>query len=155
MAATGGITERRIEDRDGSATRAPRSAALPIDRIDRIALVNLEGAGMIGVPGTAHRLFGALREEGISVILISQGSSEHSICFAVPEPEADRAERVVRRAFEPELREGQIQSVEVNRSCSILAVVGDGCGGQGHGLPGGAGRAAGGARAGQPVVAGP
>jgi bifunctional aspartokinase / homoserine dehydrogenase 1 len=44
---------------------------------------------MIGVPGTAHRLFGALREEGISVILISQGSSEHSICFAVPEAEAD------------------------------------------------------------------
>ena len=70
---------------------------------------------MIGVPGTAHRLFGALREDGISVILISQGSSEHSICFAVPEAEADRAERVVRRAFDPELREGQIQSVEIDR----------------------------------------
>ena len=47
-------------------------------------MVNVEGAGMIGVPGTAHRLFGALREEGISVILISQGSSEHSICCAIP-----------------------------------------------------------------------
>ena len=54
-----------------------------ITAIGDMALVNLEGAGMIGVPGTAHRLFGALREEGISVILISQGSSEHSICFAV------------------------------------------------------------------------
>ena len=60
--------------------------------IDRVALVNLEGAGMIGVPGTAHRLFGALRDHGISVILISQGSSEHSICFAIPEAEAARAE---------------------------------------------------------------
>ena len=104
-----------------------------ITTIDRIALINLEGAGMIGVPGTAHRLFGALREEGISVILISQGSSEHSICFAVPEAEAERAERVVRRAFEPELREGQIQSVEVDRGCSILAVVGDGMAGA-HGV---------------------
>jgi aspartokinase/homoserine dehydrogenase 1 len=114
-----------------------RTAPIPlvkgITTIDKIALVNLEGAGMIGVPGTAHRLFGALREEGISVILISQGSSEHSICFAVPEVEADRAERVVRRAFDPELREGQIQSVEVNRGCSILAVVGDGMAGA-HGV---------------------
>jgi len=104
-----------------------------ITTVEKIALVNLEGAGMIGVPGTAHRLFGALREEGISVILISQGSSEHSICFAVPEAEADRAERVVQRAFDPELREGQIHSVEMNRGCSILAVVGDGMAGA-HGV---------------------
>jgi aspartokinase/homoserine dehydrogenase 1 len=104
-----------------------------ITTIDRIALVNLEGAGMIGVPGTAHRLFGALREESISVILISQGSSEHSICFAVPEAEAERAERVLRRAFDPELREGQIHSIEIDHGCSILAVVGDGMAGA-HGV---------------------
>jgi bifunctional aspartokinase / homoserine dehydrogenase 1 len=101
--------------------------------IDRVALVNLEGAGMIGVPGTAHRLFGALRDHGISVILISQGSSEHSICFAIPEGEAARAETVVRQAFDRELREGQIQSVEVTQNCSILAVVGDGMAGS-HGV---------------------
>ncbi len=101
--------------------------------IDKIALVNLEGAGMIGVPGTAHRLFGALRDHGISVILISQGSSEHSICFAIPEGEAARAEAVVRQAFDRELREGQIQSVEVDVGCSILAVVGDGMAGS-HGV---------------------
>ena len=112
---------------------APNPLVKGITTVEKIALVDLEGAGMIGVPGTAHRLFGALREEGISVILISQGSSEHSICFAVPEVEADRAERVVRRAFDPELREGQIQSIEVNRGCSILAVVGDGMAGA-HGV---------------------
>jgi len=112
---------------------APSPLVKGITTVERIALLNLEGAGMIGVPGTAHRLFGALREEGISVILISQGSSEHSICFAVPEGEATRAERVVQRAFDPELREGQIQSIEVNRSCSILAVVGDGMAGA-HGV---------------------
>jgi aspartokinase/homoserine dehydrogenase 1 len=104
-----------------------------ITSIDHIALVNLEGAGMIGVPGTAHRLFGALRDENISVILISQGSSEHSICFAIPEAQATRAEDVVRRAFDSELRQGQIQRVEVSRGSSILAVVGDGMAGV-HGV---------------------
>jgi aspartokinase/homoserine dehydrogenase 1 len=110
-----------------------KMAVKGITYVDRVALVNLEGAGMIGVPGTAHRLFGALRDHGISVILISQGSSEHSICFAIPESEAVRAETVVRDAFEIELRQGQIQSVEVTPACSILAVVGDGMAGT-HGV---------------------
>ena len=104
-----------------------------ITSIDGVALINLEGTGMIGVPGTAHRLFGALREENISVIVISQGSSEHSICFAIPEDQSTRAEQVIRRAFDSELRQGQIQSVEVDRGLSILAVVGDGMAGA-HGL---------------------
>ena len=104
-----------------------------ITSIDNVALINLEGTGMIGVPGTAHRLFGALREENISVIVISQGSSEHSICFAIPESQATRAEQVIRRAFDSELRQGQIQSVEVDRGLSILAVVGDGMAGA-HGV---------------------
>jgi aspartokinase/homoserine dehydrogenase 1 len=104
-----------------------------ITTIDPVALVNLEGAGMIGVPGTAHRLFGALRDAGISVILISQGSSEHSICFAIPEAQAVRAEEAVRRAFDTELRDGQIQSVDVGLGLSILAVVGDGMAGA-HGI---------------------
>ena len=104
-----------------------------ISTIDPVALVNLEGAGMIGVPGTAHRLFGALRDAGISVILISQGSSEHSICFAIPEIEAVRAEAAVRNAFDTELRDGQIQRVDVGLGLSILAVVGDGMAGA-HGV---------------------
>jgi aspartokinase/homoserine dehydrogenase 1 len=104
-----------------------------ITTIDPVALVNLEGAGMIGVPGTAHRLFGALRDAGISVILISQGSSEHSICFAIPEAQAVRAEAAVRRAFDAELRDGQIQQVDVGLNLSILAVVGDGMAGA-HGV---------------------
>ncbi|HEX4153675.1 MAG TPA: bifunctional aspartate kinase/homoserine dehydrogenase I [Steroidobacteraceae bacterium] len=104
-----------------------------ITTIDPVALVNLEGAGMIGVPGTAHRLFGALRDAGISVIVISQGSSEHSICFAIPAAQAARAEEAVRRAFDPELRDGQIQHVDVTLDLAILAVVGDGMAGA-HGV---------------------
>jgi bifunctional aspartokinase / homoserine dehydrogenase 1 len=104
-----------------------------ITTIDPVALVNLEGAGMIGVPGTAHRLFGALRDAGISVILISQGSSEHSICFAIPAAQAQRAEEAVRRSFDSELRDGQIQHVDVAKELAILAIVGDGMAGA-HGV---------------------
>lgn len=100
-----------------------------ITSIDDVALINVEGAGMIGVPGTAHRLFGALHEAAVSVILISQGSSEHSICCAIPAAQAGSAERAIRRGFASELRDGQIQSVEVTAGCAIIAVVGDGMAG--------------------------
>jgi bifunctional aspartokinase / homoserine dehydrogenase 1 len=126
-------------EKPGTLICAQPKSELPvkgITSIERIALINLEGAGMIGVPGTAHRLFGALREEGISVILISQGSSEHSICCAIPQDQAERAASVVRAAFERELKEGQIQSVDVDPDLAILAVVGDGM----HGTPGIAGK---------------
>jgi aspartokinase/homoserine dehydrogenase 1 len=116
----------------GTLICAQPTSLLPvkgITSIERVALVNIEGTGMIGVPGTAHRLFGALREEAISVILISQGSSEHSICCAIPQEQAERAASVVRRAFERELQEGQIQSVDVDPDLAILAVVGDGMAG--------------------------
>lgn len=100
-----------------------------ITSIEHVAVIDLEGAGMIGVPGTAHRLFGALREADISVILISQGSSEHSICCAVPEAQVERAAAVVREAFDRELRTGQIQDVAIDRDLAILAIVGDGMAG--------------------------
>ena len=91
-----------------------------------MALVNLEGSGMIGVPGTADRLFGALKNAGVSVTLISQASSEHSICIAVPQDVAERAGQVVGEEFADELASGQIQSVDVTDAQSIVAVVGDG-----------------------------
>jgi len=122
-------------EKPGSLICAKPDSKLPvkgITSIENIAMVNVEGAGMIGVPGTAHRLFGALREEGISVILISQGSSEHSICCAIPGAEAERAARVVAAAFDREVKEGQIQSIQVDRDLAIIAVVGDGM----AGLPG-------------------
>jgi aspartokinase/homoserine dehydrogenase 1 len=100
-----------------------------ITSIERIALVNLEGTGMIGVPGTAQRLFGSLREHGISVILISQGSSEHSICFAISEADIDKTERAVRQAFDAELRQGQIQNIDILKQSCILSIVGDGMAG--------------------------
>ncbi|HEY5665794.1 MAG TPA: bifunctional aspartate kinase/homoserine dehydrogenase I [Gammaproteobacteria bacterium] len=107
-----------------------------VSAFDGVALINLEGAGMIGVPGTADRLFGALRDSSISVMLISQGSSEHSICFAVREEAAESVRDVVEKAFAIELAQGQVQRVEVTPQCAIIAVVGDGM----SGLPGSAGK---------------
>jgi aspartokinase/homoserine dehydrogenase 1 len=118
------------------ATPVSEQPVKGITSIEDVALINLEGAGMIGVPGTAHRLFGALREEDISVILISQGSSEHSICCAIPAAQAERATAVLERAFARELADGQIQRVDVTRDLAILAVVGDGM----AGMPGVAGK---------------
>jgi aspartokinase/homoserine dehydrogenase 1 len=100
-----------------------------ITAIGGLALLNLEGAGMIGVPGTADRLFASLKNAGVSVTLISQASSEHSICIAVPEDVANRARTVVAEAFAEELESGQIQSVETTPGQSIVAVVGDGMAG--------------------------
>ncbi len=120
-------------EKPGTLICAEPRSSLPVKgiaSIEQVALVNLEGAGMIGVPGTAHRLFGALREEGISVILISQGSSEHSICCAIPQSEGGRAAAVIRRAFERELLEGQIQNVQIDPDLAILAIVGDGMAGK-------------------------
>ena len=89
---------------------------------------------MIGVPGTAQRLFGALRDAGVSVMLISQGSSEHSICFAVPAAQAVRAEEVVRARLRRRAARGPgAARRRSTRDCSILAVVGDDMAGS-HGV---------------------
>jgi aspartokinase/homoserine dehydrogenase 1 len=100
-----------------------------ITAVSGMALVNLEGAGMIGVPGTADRLFAALKDAGVSVTLISQASSEHSICIAVPNELAERARDVISTAFNEELDGGLIQSVDITPEQSIVAVVGDGMAG--------------------------
>ncbi len=107
-----------------------------ITAIGGMALVNLEGSGMIGVPGTADRLFASLKRAGVSVTLISQASSEHSICIAVPGDVAEHARKVIIEAFAEELESGQIQRVDVTPAQSIVAVVGDGM----AGTPGVAGR---------------
>jgi len=92
--------------------------------IHHIALINVEGAGMSGVRLIASRLFTALGEAGISVILITQASSEYSICFAVMDSEVDLACETVRVTFSKELENGQIHHVESETDCAILAAVG-------------------------------
>ena len=90
------------------------------------ALVTVAGNGMLGVPGIAARTFGALANAGISVSLISQASSEHSICFTVPEVAAALAEKELCAAFVTELERNEIDSVEVLLGVATVAVVGSG-----------------------------
>jgi aspartokinase/homoserine dehydrogenase 1 len=108
-----------------SSAPTPERPVKGFATIDHMALVNVEGTGMIGVPGVAQRLFGALREVGVSVVMISQASSEHSICFAIPAIQAGLAKKTVEAAFFGELHHGHIESVEVVLGCSVLAIVGD------------------------------
>jgi len=95
-----------------------------------LAILNLEGAGMIGVPGTAQRAFSALEQAKVSVVMISQGSSEHSICVVIRAEDADVAEHSVRRAFINELSNGQISDVKIEHGIAALAAVGDGMAGR-------------------------
>jgi aspartokinase/homoserine dehydrogenase 1 len=90
-----------------------------------IALINVEGAGMIGVPGIASRLFEAMQQAEISVVLISQASSEYSICYAVPAEQAALAKAIARSTFINEIESNRIHNIEAEMGCAILAAVGE------------------------------
>ncbi len=96
-----------------------------ITSIDKICVLSLEGSGMVGVPGFSKRLFDALSRAEINVILITQSSSEHSICVAIEDKHSELAKRVVDREFENEITVGKIDPLRVESGFSILALVGD------------------------------
>lgn len=96
-----------------------------ITSIPHVALMRLEGDGMVGVPGIASRLFGALAARGVSVILISQASSEHSICFAVAPDDADAARTAVDDTFALERQAGLVRALIVETNMAIVAAVGE------------------------------
>ena len=96
-----------------------------ISSINKFALLSLEGSGMIGIPGFSKRLFEVLSDHKINVILITQGSSEHSICVGVDEINADKAKKVVDHQFQYEIEIGNVQPLIVEKNLSIVALVGD------------------------------
>jgi bifunctional aspartokinase / homoserine dehydrogenase 1 len=100
-------------------------AAKGITSVDEIALLTLRGMGMVGVPGTAERLFRALASHHVNVILISQASSEHTICFAVVKPDLAHARRAVAEEFRYELQ-SKLTSLDERPNQSIVAIVGEG-----------------------------
>ncbi len=113
-----------------SAGRDPNRPVKGLTLSPDLSLVNLEGTGLIGVPGTAERVFAALRTARVSVVMISQGSSEHSICCVVRQADAERAQAALLGAFAHELAVGQVQRVQHVPGISVLAAVGDGMAGQ-------------------------
>ncbi|MFL6202862.1 MAG: bifunctional aspartate kinase/homoserine dehydrogenase I [Thermoanaerobaculia bacterium] len=104
----------------------PLHAVRGLSFLEGLALLNVTGPGMRGVPGVAARVFGAMAARDISVVLISQASSEHSISFCVREREADAAVAALDEAFDAELASGRVDAVEVKRDLAVLSIVGDG-----------------------------
>ncbi len=96
-----------------------------ISSINRIALLGLEGSGMVGIPGFSRRLFEALANERINVILITQSSSEHSICVGIDEMHASIAKSAVDKTFEREISTGMVEPLIVETGLAVVAVVGD------------------------------
>ena len=96
-----------------------------ITSIDNIALLGLEGSGMVGIPGFSKRLFEVLANAQINVIMITQGSSEHSICVAVDQASAGRAKESIDAVFAQEIGAGQVDPLIVEEALAIVAVVGD------------------------------
>lgn len=92
--------------------------------IQNIALVNLSGSGMVGIPNFSHRLFKALSTAKVNVILITQASSEHSICVGIDERDCDLAREAVEEEFEFELSVHKIDALEIEKQLSIVALVG-------------------------------
>jgi aspartokinase/homoserine dehydrogenase 1 len=109
----------------GEPIRKEESMVTGISCKPGIALVNLEGGGMIGVPGFAKRVFATLHDEGINVILISQGASEHSICVAVDNQNAKAAEEKLSAAFQTEISKGIIQPVKIMSDVAIIGLAGE------------------------------
>jgi len=97
-----------------------------ISSIDDIALVNVQGSGMIGVAGVSAKLFSTLAHHKISVVLISQASSEHSICFAIDPRSADRVRQILEAEFASEIEHGHVDHIGIERELSIIATVGEG-----------------------------
>lgn len=116
------IADERSETRDLFGDMSPVKG---FSSIDDVALINLEGSGLIGNAGTSGRVFSALRSAGVSVIMISQASSEYSISVAVPAADAAAAEEALKEALAPELAMGTLRRIEVEPKHSIVAAVGD------------------------------
>lgn len=96
-----------------------------ISSINDVALLNVQGSGMVGEAGISGRLFSALAHHEISVILITQASSEYSICFAVEPKDAEKAKSVIEREFEVEFFNKKIDKIIILREVSIVAIVGE------------------------------
>ncbi|QGY27967.1 bifunctional aspartate kinase/homoserine dehydrogenase I [Pantoea cypripedii] len=97
-----------------------------ITNLNNMAMFNVSGPGMKGMVGMAARVFAAMSRTGISVVLITQSSSEYSISFCVPQNELARARRVLEDEFYLELKDGLLDPLEVVEQLAIISVVGDG-----------------------------
>lgn len=96
-----------------------------ISHIENMTLITLEGSGMVGIPGFSKRLFGALSEQKINVSLITQASSEHSICIAISNNDVEKAKEAIDNEFNYEMEYQKIDPLTIEKNNAIIALVGD------------------------------
>ncbi|MCM1322059.1 MAG: bifunctional aspartate kinase/homoserine dehydrogenase I [Bacteroides sp.] len=106
-------------EKDGGAVRG-------ISCLKNTAMISVSGAGMKGKSGSAARIFAAVSRAGISMLLITQSSSEYTVSFCVNQSDARRVHDILSAEFELELRENIINLIEVQENCAIVSIVGDG-----------------------------
>ena len=126
--------DRRSRRLRGS--RRGREAVTGIASIAGISLVNIEGGGMMGIPGFAARIFSALAREGVNIIMISQASSEHTICLVFRTGEGERALAALNQELALELETRRIERFELMRDLLVVSVIGENMDGT-PGWPGG------------------
>lgn len=110
----------------GQDTGEDNLAIKGITTLSNLTMVNVSGPGMKGMVGMASRVFGAMSTAGISIVLITQSSSEYSISFCIEAEDKVQAEQVLREAFELELKDGLLEPVEFINDVAIVTLVGDG-----------------------------
>lgn len=106
-------------------TNGQTTVAKGISHISDISLLTLQGNGMVGIPGFSKRLFETLAQEKINVILITQASSEHSICFGINDKDSKKAEKAINATFENEISLHKIDPILVEKDLAIVALIGD------------------------------
>jgi aspartokinase/homoserine dehydrogenase 1 len=125
------IQIRNLEQAENPGTRIcadpqrKQTAIAGIASIEPVALVNIEGGGMVGVQGIAARIFATLARAAVNIIMISQASSEHSICVVFRQQEAERTLEALREELAPEIRAKQIQNFDLRKDLAILAAIGE------------------------------
>ncbi|ACH66564.1 bifunctional aspartokinase/homoserine dehydrogenase I [Aliivibrio fischeri MJ11] len=110
----------------GQDTGEDNLAIKGITTLNNLTMVNVSGPGMKGMVGMASRVFGAMSATGISIVLITQSSSEYSISFCIEAEDKCKAEQVLREVFELELKDGLLEPVEFTDNVAIVTLVGDG-----------------------------
>ncbi len=96
-----------------------------VTSISNIALMTLAGSGLMGIPGSAARLFDCLGRHGVNIIMITQASSEHSICFAVNSQDVKRAIEAVHEEFATQMKSDLVQKLKAEKDLSLIAVIGE------------------------------
>ncbi|MGE5313460.1 MAG: aspartate kinase [Acidobacteriota bacterium] len=107
-------------------TQSSASVVKTVTSIDNLAIISVEGSGMMGVPGISARIFSALARQHVNVMMISQASSEHNVCVVVPKTDCAQAVKELREEFDIDLAKKIIDDVAVQDPVSIVAVVGEG-----------------------------